>query len=101
MPEEEWLHILGPFYHNVSNLGRIRHEQRQNEGGKKIVPVLKQGHAVVYLASWHSSTRVPYRLDKLVFETFHDVIVPSDQALVHLDGDPMNCSLDNLVLEGR
>lgn len=97
---EEWRPILGPFYHEVSNFGRIRSITRTRNRGSSPTPVIVDGVAVVHLESWYSGTRELYRLDKIVFEAFHDDLrVPADVLLTHLDGDPLNCRLDNLRLD--
>ncbi|MFL1432774.1 MULTISPECIES: HNH endonuclease [unclassified Nocardiopsis] len=90
LPGEEWRPIAGTDgVYEVSNLGRVRSWTSVSRG-QVIKP---QPHQDRYLAFW---TGPKLRLlHRVVLETF---VGPRPDGMVcrHLDGDRMNCRLDNL-----
>ena len=80
----------------VSNFGRVRHSKRIRR------PVRIGHHLYVDVAVTptpeYGSARWRGRLDKLVLWVFSREKRPSEMEVVHTNGDPTDCRLDNLKL---
>lgn len=99
MSEEEWRPILSSFHYEVSNEGRVRLERTNTRHGPILRSTLRNGTAYVNFPDCWSWTRVPHPVCRLVAEAFLDYESGSGKVIRYVDGDPMNCRVDNLEVE--
>lgn len=100
--DEVWHEVLEfPSYH-VSNLGRIKHVDR--EEARKL-SVNDKGFPIVVLfgrGGGESKTRYLRQVNKLVAESFlPPPLFDNETAVWHIDGSLLNCRADNLKWEVR
>ena len=92
--EEEWQEIIGVPGYILSENGEIRDVRR--EPSVKVEPENLAGLAVVRLAHPDTLKYFPHVMDELMVDHYIEVIPRSHlYDLIHLDGNPMNCRLDN------
>jgi len=98
---EEWKVIKKYPRYEVSNFGNIRSNYTTKDG-RKIIKCLKPkggGAPEVRLSNGEISQRE--YIARLVYETFHDVVLDRKQKIGYKDDNYYNCDLDNLVLGKR
>lgn len=97
---EEWLPIERLDHYFISNLGRVKHQNRPDKALK--VSINDRGFPIVVLYGKDSKTRNLRQINKLVAEAFLDPpIYPDMIAVWHIDGSFTNCAADNLRWETR
>jgi hypothetical protein len=98
--EEVWVEIEGFPEYIISNLGHIRHKDRQNTN-RKAYPN-HQGFLTIVLFKPPSKSRYVRHVNKLVASAFLEPPAHHDMTSVwHLDGDLLNCQADNLKWDRR
>lgn len=99
MDNEDWVPIEGFPKYEVSSLGRVRHESRDDA---RKVGLNKKGFPVIVLYGEDNNTRYLRQINGLVARAFlSEAEDPSMTAVWHIDGDLTNCCADNLRWETR
>src|SRR5688500_16397254 len=89
---EEWVPLLGYPGYSISNLGRIRNDNRD-----RLLTVVRLKTNYAYVGLVKEGVQVKRALSKLVAETFlPSPTIPTFTTPIHFDGDPWNCRADNL-----
>lgn len=96
---EEWKSIEELPHYLISNMGRVRHGERDEPRQPSISD---KGFPVVTLYGRDSKTRYLRQINKLVAVAFlPQPVLDIDNSIWHLDGDLTNCRADNLKWETR
>lgn len=96
---EEWRVIEELPHYSISNYGRVKHQGR-NDARK--VSISDKGFPIVTLFGADSKTRYLRQINKLVATAFLSPAHYADETAVwHLDGDLLNCRVENLRWETR
>lgn len=92
MIEEEWAPLLGYPGYSISNLGRVRNDERD-----RVLTVVKMPSNYVYVGVVKDGVQVKRSVAKMVGETFlPKPIIKTFTTPIHFDGDLSNCRVDNL-----
>lgn len=98
--EELWREVEGFDDYRVSNLGRIVHVDRPTLARK--TNVNHQGFPTLVLYTKdHPGARYLRQVNQLVAKAFIGPPGPKQDAVWHIDGDPLNCQADNLRWDMR
>lgn len=91
--DEEWrdVKIWGYGKYAVSNKGRYKNKTR-----KKIPKGKRHSSKNLYADLFRNGKVKSVRMDRLVYATFNDLSIESVRAVIHKDGNPLNCNLSNL-----
>ena len=91
-------------YFEVSDTGAVFSLPRIINGrryqGKRLTPRFS-GKALQVHCRLSTGEDKFLQVDRLVYSTFTGKKLKSDDAVIHLDGDPYNCNLSNLVLAAK
>lgn len=87
---EEWSPIKFMENYEVSTFGRVR--------SVKIITIEDQG-GIAVINYRKGAVRKAVRLKRIVADTFCDADNIDTRLIVHIDGDPMNCHVNNLAYE--
>lgn len=97
---EEWVEIQDFPEYVVSNLGHVQHKERPNTN-RKTYPN-HQGFPTIVLFRPNNPSRYVRHVNKLVAQAFLEPPPHRDMTAVwHLDGDLLNCQVDNLKWDTR
>lgn len=94
---DDWVEILPPSGYEISVEGKVRLYDKYKADYDPILPTeLLNDVAVVRLRNHDTFRKYPHILDELMLEAF--IEEPRNvnlYNLIHIDGDPLNCRLDN------
>lgn len=93
---EEWKVILWNTRYEVSNKGRVRN--RKTGRILSTNPTKSHKRPQVWLYDSYFGTSLQYTLARIVFFTFNTDIPFNNACIKHLDGNIMNCNLENLYI---
>ena len=93
---EEWKVIPWNTRYEVSNKGRIRNAKTSRILSTN--PTKSHKRPQVWLYNSYFGTTLQYTLARIVFFTFNTDIPFNNACIKHLDGNIMNCNLENLYI---
>lgn len=100
MPQPAWVELEEFPEYVVNNIGEVRHVDRPDTIRKTSLNA--QGFPVIVLFKRDSKSRYVRQINKLVLQAFGNPPDYSDQTAVwHIDGNLLNCHIDNLKWERR
>lgn len=92
MGEEQWAPLLTYPGYSISNLGRVRNDNRD-----RILSIVRLSSNYGYVGLVKDGIQVKRAVSKLVTETFlPKPTIPSFTTPIHFDGDLANCTIQNL-----
>lgn len=92
MKMEQWVPLLGYPGYSISNLGRVRNDNRE-----RVLTVVQMPTSYVYVGLIKDGVQVKRSVSKLVSEAFlPKPSIPSFTTPIHFDGDLSNCRVSNL-----